>query len=81
MSLSQPGLFELTVAVLVLSLLVRSKKKNALPLPPGPQRLPLIGNLLDLPLENFPQTYANWSKMTGLTFLISLTSMSQFNDM
>jgi hypothetical protein len=72
MSLSQPGLFELTVAVLVLSLLIRSKKKNALPLPPGPKKLPLVGNLLDLPLENFPQTYAHWSKMTGITPIVFL---------
>ena len=34
-------------------------------LPPGPKKLPVIGNLLDLPSERQWETYAQWSKQYG----------------
>lgn len=43
-----------------------------LPLPPGPNRRPLIGNLLDLPAENPWLTYHEWAKTYGTSFIIEL---------
>ena len=40
-------------------------KRNALPLPPGPKPLPLIGNLLDIPTVHDHVTYAKWGKEYG----------------
>jgi fumitremorgin C synthase len=36
-----------------------------LPLPPGPSGLPLIGNVLDAPAENFWLRYKEWSDQYG----------------
>lgn len=41
------------------------KKKNPLPLPPGPAPKPLIGNVLDMPTEYEWETYAKWSEKYG----------------
>ncbi|KAF8910211.1 cytochrome P450 [Gymnopilus junonius] len=35
---------------------------RSLPYPPGPRKLPLLGNLLDFPLSFSWETYARWSK-------------------
>lgn len=35
------------------------------PLPPGPQGLPIIGNVLDMPKSYEWQTYIEWSKKWG----------------
>lgn len=42
-----------------------------LPLPPGPKRRPLIGNLTDLPAESPWLTYHEWAKTYGTKFIPS----------
>jgi hypothetical protein len=37
-------------------------RKNALPLPPGPKRLPLVGNLFVMPRTLEWETYHKWSQ-------------------
>ncbi|KAJ7483512.1 cytochrome P450 [Mycena latifolia] len=39
-----------------------NRNRSQLPLPPGPKKLPLLGNLFDMPLDHMWETYRNWSK-------------------
>jgi hypothetical protein len=39
--------------------------RHALPFPPGPKPLPLLGNLFDMPTSREYQTYARWGKEYG----------------
>ncbi|KAJ7251429.1 cytochrome P450, partial [Mycena rebaudengoi] len=41
------------------------RRSSHLPLPPGPKKLPLFGNLFGLPSEFEWETYAKWSKEIG----------------
>ncbi|KAF5349225.1 hypothetical protein D9756_009488 [Leucocoprinus leucothites] len=49
-------------ALLALAVLKISRKRPTYPLPPGPPKRPLIGNLLDLPTNYEWLTYTKWAK-------------------
>lgn len=43
------------------------------PYPPGPKPLPILGNLLDMPVTSYCTTYAEWGKQYGdLTYVRAL---------
>ncbi|KAF9447572.1 cytochrome P450 [Macrolepiota fuliginosa MF-IS2] len=50
------------LVLLVLVVIKTSRKRSAYPLPPGPPKRPIIGNLLDLPTRYEWLTYTKWAK-------------------
>lgn len=61
-------------ALIVLRLLFYVKRMP--PLPPGPKRYPLVGNVLDMPTEREWLTFAKWGDMWGITFFPSFLIQS-----
>jgi hypothetical protein len=62
-----PLLLALTLLAAVALLWRRSKQphKDAVPLPPGPKRWPIIGGLLEMPRTFEHETYREWSRQYG----------------
>jgi hypothetical protein len=44
------------------------RNRSKLPLPPGPKKVPLVGNLFDMPSERQWETYLQWSKEFSALF-------------
>ena len=45
------------------------RKRRGLPYPPGPRPLPIIGNLLDIPMESSWLTYSQLAKKYGTSYV------------
>lgn len=54
------------VGVGSLAILVAYTSRRRLPYPPGPKRLPIVGNLFSMPSEDEWVTYWKWSKDFGM---------------
>jgi len=46
-----------------------NSKRSMAPLPPGPKKLPLLGNLFNVPRTDPHTAYRNWSRQFGTTIL------------
>jgi hypothetical protein len=60
-----------------LSYYLRNKAKNGrsgFRLPPSPKGLPILGNVLDIPLQNCQQGYSRWAKELSEYIFSSLLS-------
>nr|GAT51586.1 cytochrome P450 [Mycena chlorophos] len=58
-------MFTVGLGIAVVATLARRLAAPATPLPPGPRRLPLIGNLFQMPTENVPLVFHDWAKVYG----------------
>ncbi|TDL20291.1 putative CyP450 monooxygenase [Rickenella mellea] len=60
----------------VFLLYLRKQFKHAHPLPPGPPRLPIIGNFRDMPTKSEWLTYREWAKQYGDIIHVSIFAQS-----
>ncbi|KAL1718352.1 cytochrome P450 [Schizophyllum commune] len=67
MSLIDSGFALIAILVGVVAYCFTRCRRSALPLPPGPQKLPLVGNLLDVPRSYEWEKYMAWAKEFVLT--------------
>ena len=72
------GLIWLDVVAAVFGVILVNKffTKRSSALPPGPSRLPLLGNLLDMPTSHEWLTFAEWGKKWGMeSHVVSLFNL------
>ena len=67
MAALHPAFLYIVVAAVVAVVLKRAKRRvaSALPLPPGPPRLPIIGNALDLPKHDMHEKFRDMCTKYG----------------
>lgn len=63
----------LALAFLAFSFLYSCGTQKKLPFPPGPKRLPVVGNLFDMPDSAEWITYKRWGKLYGGLLLRNLS--------
>lgn len=63
--LSNDALAGLTVLFSSIVFCYLLKRRISSPLPPGPTRLPIIGNLLSIPSNDAHRTFNKWAKKYG----------------
>ena len=59
-------LLAVVVALSGLAFLVARTGRRRLPYPPGPRRLPIVGNLFSMPSQEEWVTYMKWSQDCGM---------------
>ncbi|KAF9055433.1 cytochrome P450 [Hymenopellis radicata] len=59
------SLYYLALCAVIAAILYSRRSRPALPLPPGPKGLPLIGNLFNRPLHHASLTYSHWGSVYG----------------
>ncbi|KAF8268439.1 cytochrome P450 [Lactarius quietus] len=83
-------LLAVVVAISGLAFLVVRTSRRRLPYPPGPKRLPVVGNLFNMPSREESVTYMNWSKDCGSdvvhvdvlgNHMVILNSMKSANEL
>ncbi|KAK7472246.1 hypothetical protein VKT23_000367 [Stygiomarasmius scandens] len=74
MDLNLPNTFLAIVCTFIVYHLFTDRSRSRFPLPPGPKRLPLIGNLQDLNKIDKPLwlAYADWAKTFGDVFYLEV---------
>ncbi|KAL1751253.1 cytochrome P450 [Schizophyllum commune] len=65
MSLTNSGPILLSALAGIAVYLLSRRRRDALPLPPGPKKLPLVGNLFDMPNSFEWERYMEWAKEFG----------------
>ena len=66
--MESPNVLDAGVVLTAVLLFVwlRGNKPSAAPLPPGPKKLPLLGNLLDMPTEREWLKFSTWGNQFGM---------------
>jgi len=62
---------DIVFAIFAAVLLKKIFTKRLLALPPGPSKLPLLGNLLDFPTGKSWITFSEWGKQWGTCLTIA----------
>lgn len=64
-------LVDIAMLAFAVTLLKKILAKKSAPLPPGPPKLPLLENILDMPSSQEWFTFAKWGEKWGMDYLVS----------